>query len=172
MKVVRERVGADVTRAQVNAVDAGFCRTSIYVANAAASATEDVTVIDASTEGEFQSNAVEHRFGPLSVDALTQAKERQRAAAKALADARAEVAEAEKDLATAEREAAGPPMTDAERYRRYLASANAERKKRVENERIAMAALGKTSRSKLDQVMGRRTGYGNKRPMFPPMTGK
>lgn len=59
------------------------------------------------------------------------------------------------------------PLSEAERYRQYTKRSQDERRRRVRDEKAARDVLRLGGKSRLDQAMASRKGWGVKRPTYP-----
>lgn len=161
MAAVRAFAGDGVTREQVEAAAPGFCRTDLAIPSDQETVVETTVSVETSTKIS----------GPADEDAtrarLRAAQEKRSASLRAMAEAKRLADEAEREIVQARNELEPKPLTAIERYRQVVKRSQEDRKKRVEEEQAARAILSGAKRSKLDQAMTARRGYGLKRPTYP-----
>jgi hypothetical protein len=160
MDAMRALVGAEVTRAQVTAAAPDFTRSHPSLGGAPAGSPEVAPPDErppADPVAEIRAAIREARAERTALSSeIGRAQERLAAIDQRL------------DTLTTQLERAVPQLTPAERYRQVAQRSTEERRRRVE----AMNALaGGAGRSRIDQAMASRRGYGGQRPAYPLVGG-
>lgn len=201
MEAVCAKLGATVTRREVEAAAPGFCRTNLAMPSdddVGPSVTISTPPSPDSVEqqiAETMAAAVQQAMqdDPAKVvDHLSDRAERRLAAEKvrdeAIAGLQQARAEALEKMAAAKREADAidrqinearnefdleyPPLTEAETYQLVVRRSQEERARRVADEQAARKILGQGGKSKLDQALSARRGFGLQRPSYPTTGGR
>lgn len=164
MAIMQALAGAEVTRAQVNAVAPNYTRSHRFAG--------------ADEVAHLESSLVEMPPATSEEPAVVApARERLKAMRAERSGLSSEIGRAQERLARLDEEIdrlatevakATPEMTPAERYRQVAQRSTEERRKRVEE---ARAIAGFSPRSRLDQVLGARRSFGGHRPQYPQLGG-
>jgi hypothetical protein len=160
--VVRDILKDDsITRVNIETVAPGFTRD---LAQPEVQKTEEAPALSAAPEQlsreEAEADAKEH---------ILALQQEHRAITDQIRELQSEAAKIIKaqDAVRDELHKKFPPMTDAERFKVYQARSLEDRRRRVENERAAMAVLHGQAKSPLDRAFAAKS---TRRPEFPPVT--